>query len=332
MMTYQATRIFGTTGAIVPRGGNRSDVIVCNMVVDAMPCLQVYEAGALEEDNEPVYDPLNIPMETGGNPTLRRLNELNTYETSIYTWDTAAYRGLCNELGLDPDEGRPPFFVGYEDLGAELLLRQADFTHTAPSEYARNAIRALIHALHRSDKRLGISIIDGICNWVGQNDGDYKLVKEAQDAAHTLWGDSDISITFLPSADFQQAQFRPKGIKPSSDLSLVNWDEHSYWNDAGIAVIPNEPSIIEWIVLEKLEHDFGVCLFSESVARFYMQGDGAFWARKLEGAAISEAFPPARVSTWSYLNWVRQQDGFKAMLRTAGLQVLGTIQTSRKGS
>jgi hypothetical protein len=322
MITYQTTRIFGTTGAIVPRGGNRSDVVVCNMVVDAMPCLQVFEGHAFEEDNEPIYDPLNIPIETGGNPALRRLNELNDYETSIYTWDTPTYRGLCNELGLDPDEARPPFFAGCEDLGAELLLRQADFTHSAPSEYARNAIRALIHALHRSDKRLGIPIIDGICHWVGQNDGDYDLIKLTQDAVHAIWGDSDISITFLPSADFQQAQFRPKGIKPSSDLSLVNWDEHSYWNGAGIAVMPDDPAIVERLVLEKLERDFGVCLFTESAARNYMREEGAFWARKRQGAAISEAFPPARVATWRYLDWVRRQDGIKAMLRTAGLQIL----------
>lgn len=325
MMTYQTTRIFGTTGAIVPRGGNRSDVIVCNMVVDAMPCLQVFKVDVFADDNQPIYNPLNSPIKTGGTPVLRRLNKLNTYETSIYTWDTAAYRGLCNELGLDPDEGRPPFFVGYEELGAELLLRQADFTNTAPSEYARNAIRALIHALHRSDKRLGISIIDGICNWVGQNDGDYDLIKEAQDAAHTLWGDSDISITFLPSAQFQQVQFRPRGLKPSSDLSLVNWDEHSYWNGAGIAVMPGEPSIIERLVLEKLERDFAVTIFSETAARTYMREEGAFWACKLQGAAISEAFPPARVSTWSYLNWVRQQDGLKTMLRTAGRQISKAI-------
>ena len=111
----------------------------------------------------------------------------------------------------------------------------------------------------------------------------------------------------------------------------MNWDEHSYWNGAGIAVMPNEPSIIERLVLEKLERDFGVRLFSEAAAQNYMREEGAFWARKLEGVAITDAFPPARVSTWHYLSWIRQQGGPKAMLRAAWQQLRDTIQTSPKG-
>ncbi|MCI5040746.1 hypothetical protein WG622_17205 [Cognatishimia sp. D5M38] len=316
-MTFSKIRLHGTTGVKLSRGNGLSDIAICNIVSDAMPALQVFEVGALVEDDTPFYDLLNFPIETAGIPALEALNRLNDYQTSIYTWTSAPYRKLCADLGLDPDEGRTQFFEGYETLGNKLLLRLADFTETQPTEAARNAIRALVFALHRTDKRLGTSIIEHTCNQITETDRDQNLIMNSLRAVQSLWGIKDIEVTFLPDRQFQKAVFRPKGLKPSTDLSMVNWDEQCYWNTDGIAVRPEHPSIIEELVLRKLEEDFGVCVVLPGTARTYMRDEGAYYARKFADLAMPEDFPAQHVSLWRYLNWLRRREGLSAMLRVA---------------
>ena len=316
-MSYSKIHLYDTTGVKITRGPNLSDVVICNMVFDAMPGLYAFSVDAFVEDDAPIYEALNFPIDAAGIPELEALNRLNDYETSIYTWSSAPYRSLCAELGLDPDEGRVPFFAGYDEIGNRLLDRQADFTGSQPSEHARNAIRSLLFALHRSDKRQGVSIIEDICGRVRDNDKDRGLITEAQQSVRQLWGRGDVEITFLPDAKFQQPVFRPKGLKPSTDLSLINWDEHSYWNTGGIAIRPYNPSVIEELVLQKLARDFGVEVIRPGTAQTYMNGEGSFWARKFETAAMADAFPATDIPTWQYLNWIRRREGLNAMVRTA---------------
>lgn len=49
-------------------------------------------------------------------PALARIHEMRGYH-----WETAEYRRMCVDLGLDPDEGRPVFRPEYKYLGDELM-------------------------------------------------------------------------------------------------------------------------------------------------------------------------------------------------------------------
>jgi hypothetical protein len=80
--------------------------------------------------------------------------------------------------------------------------------------------------------------------------------------------------------------------------------------------MPDDPTITERLVLEKLNRDFDVTILSSAEANAYMQADGACWAHMFEGAALSSNYPAATVSKEALEAWMtrlsanaQEQDG-----------------------
>ena len=339
----------GATFSKVPRGAGHPDVFVSNTSIDGMPCLLVYpecpEIGDAHVVTLPVplegamANPRNTELkersksrlsEAKGRefdlnetwnrfdvPIIARINALLDSETSYYTWETKEYRSICRELGLDPDEGRPVFYKGCEHFGTALQNRLCDFTENGPSENARNVMRLLVNCLYNSGKRHTMQGIEGLMSeTLTASDRDYQLIRQALAKGLKIWGRTGPEITFLPDQHFHQSRFFAKGLKPSADLSLVNWEAGCYWNRPGTAVMPDDPTITERLVLEKLTRDFDVTILSSAEANAYMQADGACWAHMYEGAELSAKYPAATVSKEALEAWMtrlsanaQEQDG-----------------------
>lgn len=200
---------------------------------------------------------------------------------SGYSWDTPAYRGLCSELELDPDRGRPEYKEADKPLMSELEHHVA--WSASGGDYGRlNQLIFDLRDLLRTDRRPEFYTYkrsaETLRNWT------FKLPKAPFSDAfsridlHRIGSSKSVhtSIDFLPS-------WKGRGYSASINLwSTSNceddgWEPQSYEHVTGVALEPAHLDLAMETVVRRLTAQ-GVVFLSASEARAYMDGEGAYWA------------------------------------------------------
>lgn len=126
-MIFSKICFYGMIGVKLFCGNGLLDIVICNIVLDVMFVLQVFEVGVLVEDDMFFYDLFNFLIEMVGIFVFEVFNWFNDYQILIYIWILVFYCKFCVDFGLDFDEGCMQFFEGYEIFGNKFFLRLVDF-------------------------------------------------------------------------------------------------------------------------------------------------------------------------------------------------------------
>ena len=212
-----------------------------------------------------------------------------------YHWDTPAYRQLCAEMGLDPDEGRPRYREAFAGIVGELERWLGDvFTDGAEGSspaYDTKAAAFDLLDLMRVDRPRDPTLLDALRRrWVRVDPGRMPRYSELEQLIETeallLHGGELTSASNLAT----QVDFLPSRYGAGYSASIYGfigqhevdgWATDVYGGLRGVAVEPDQDPLREqtWlrVVVRRLRGQ-GVLFLTQPEANAYLTTDEAtYW-------------------------------------------------------
>ena len=222
----------------------------------------------------------------------------------LYHWDTPAYRALCADMDLDPDQGRPRFRPPYEALAAELLHAAAvRFDEEADEGRAigdTTEIMLDVLDLMRADLRPTPSLLDYTRRrWREINPADLPQGNEVarlvfsdellhvsadQQFANDKVGMQLATIDFLPSR--HGSGFCGSIYGFYEEYEADGWVVGPYDDLHGIAVEPDTEALESsaWLrVVRRRLAEQGIIFIPQSKVQDYLDSEGAYWIDRAGG-------------------------------------------------
>ena len=221
-----------------------------------------------------------------------------------YHWDTPAYRALCADMALDPDQGRPRFRPPYEALAEELLhaaaARFGEETDEGRAIGDTTEIMFDVLDLMRADLRPTPSLLDDTRRrWreinpaaLPQSNEVARLVfsdellhvSADQQFANDKVGMQLTTIDFLPSRHGSGFSGSIYGFY--GEYEADGWVAGPYNDLHGIAVEP-DPEALEasaWLrVVRRRLAEQGIIFIPQSKVQDYLDSEGAYWIDRTGG-------------------------------------------------
>ena len=232
-------------------------------------------------------------------PLLDRITTLGPYH-----WDTPAYRALCADMALDPDQGRPRFRPPHEALAEELLhtaaVRFHEEAHEGRAIGDTTEIMLDVLELMRADLRPSPALLDATRRrWSEINPAHLPQGNEVarlvfsdtllrvstdQQFANDKVGMQRATIDFLPSR--HGAGFSGSIYGFYGEYEADGWVAGAYDDLHGIAVEPDAEALASsaWLrVVRRRLAEQGIIFIPQSKVQDYLDSEGAYWIDRAGG-------------------------------------------------
>lgn len=225
---------------------------------------------------------------------------------AAYDWDTAAYREVCQELGLDPDADRPTYKE--HDKSVVVDLEQHITWSGDGGEVLRlnDLIFDLLDLLRTDQPPEFYAYVKSkqtLDNW------SLKVSKSVFEDAfsrvdlHRISSSKPVftAIDFLPS-------WEGRGYSASISLwSIADCEQDGWWPQgyehvSGVALEPTRRDLAIETTVRRLK-DQGVMFLSDSEARDYLNQEGAYWAFQQGSWQCPKGLQPRSPSASEQLLW-----------------------------
>lgn len=236
-------------------------------------------------------------------PLLDRIGTLGPYH-----WDTSDFRGLCADMELDPDQGRPRFRPPYEELAKALLHGAATRFDEKPEMWHPLGVTTEVVLdvldLMRADLRPNPSLLNRAReHWSTINPG---RLPQGKELARLIFSDEllrigtdqhlvndDIgmqhtTIEFLPSRHGAGYTATISGFWGEYDAE--GWVAGAHDTLRGIAVEP-EPERLDayaWLrVVRRRLPEQGVIFIPREKVQDYLNTEGIYWIDRCGGTSMA---------------------------------------------